>query len=114
MVEHILTISNEANGACSCNTTFVGNPSEVAAAWQNHLKIEPMMLSVQTLVHAEYEARKESERIICQLLELGATSTDISLVIGTDENLRPLMSKTTIQRLGREGFAQSPRRRRKS
>ncbi len=112
---HELTLIPDKNtGLCLCGTEFVGIPKEIVEQWEVHLKIGPMLDSAKVLVAAEYQARAESELTIKKLLELGVTSTQIVEAIGADTQGRPLVSKTTVQRLGRNGYEQTPRRRRRN
>lgn len=111
--EHSLVITPEDGlpAACDCGATFDGGPQQQAAAWRDHVEVEGLKMAARASAVAEYVARAAWEDAVRRLLDHGLTSGAISDAIG-DNDGRPMVSKTLIQRIGRGEFATTPRRRR--
>ena len=71
-----------------------------------------LLAEARAAAWAEHRARHDCEQAILLLGEHGVSSGTISSTIGHTEDDRPLVSRSTIQRLVRGQFANAPRRRR--
>ena len=72
-----------------------------------------LLAEARAAAWAEHRARHDCEQAIVLLGEYGVSSSTITRTIGHTEDDRPLISKSTIQRLTRDEFQRTPRRRRR-
>lgn len=108
---HDLTLVQGGGGSCTCGTPFEGRPAACLKAWQDHVEKITLIAALPQYASAEREARRGVEDTVRRLLALGVSSSRISGYAGEAEG-KPILSKTLIQRLGRDEHVQTPRRRR--
>lgn len=113
-VTHALTINNDGTAGCSCGFPMPsGNkPAQTVKNWERHLLLDEKMDQLRTLAEVEHTARMTNEKLVRELIELGVGSRQISALTKIDG--KPVISPTVVQRIGREAFAEKPRRRRRS
>lgn len=110
---HMLTLSIHGGGTCDCGETFTGTPDEIVEEWSDHVEVTSLLLAVREYVLQERLYRELSETAVTALTDFGMSSQFISDAIGVDATGEPMMSTSTIQRVGRDRFVKTPRRRKR-
>lgn len=114
--DHRLTLDpSMIDGECDCGKPFEGDTyAELVDAWWQHVDPQaPLLQAAREAVRREQVARIESEQAIRALLGLGVPAQTVSEAIGRAADGTPLVSPSTVLRIGRGEHMKNPRRRRR-
>lgn len=111
---HMLTVSIHGGGSCDCGETFTGSPNEIVEEWSDHVEVTSLLIAVREYVLQERLYRELGETAATSLLDFGLSTRFISEAVGVDAAGEPMMSTSTIQRIGKDKYVKTPRRRRRT